>query len=62
MKGNSSNDILIKYFSCIKNHDNEIEELRQSLCNNKHFHPKNLFDSININHKSYLTLHDLRNY
>ena len=27
MKGNSSKDILIKYFSCIKNHDNEIEEL-----------------------------------
>ena len=62
MKDNSSKDILIKYFSTIKNHDNEIEELRKSLCNNKHFLPKNLFDSIDINLKSYLTLNDLRNY
>ena len=53
---------LVNYFSTLKILDEEIEEVRSELCQNPNFVPKALFDSIDIEQKSYITLNDLKIY
>ena len=53
---------LVNYFTTIKEVDSQIEEIRLSLCENKNFIPKALFDSIDLDHKNYITLNDLKIY
>ena len=53
---------LVNYFSTMKILDDEIEEVRSELCQNPNFIPKALFDSIDIDQKSYITLNDLKIY
>ena len=56
------NVILVKYFSTIKDLDEEIEKIRLELCENSLFFPKLLFKSIDINDKNFIALDDLRLY
>ena len=56
------NVILVKYFSTIKDLDEEIEKIRLELCENSLFFPKLLFKSIDTNDKNFITLDDLRLY
>ena len=53
---------LVNYFTTIKEVDAQIEEIRYELCQNQNFIPKALFNSIDLEHKNYITLNDFRIY
>ena len=53
---------LVNYFTTIKEVDAQIEEIRYELCQNQNFIPKALFNSIDLDHKNYITLNDFRIY
>ena len=50
---------LLSYFLNLKEIDDEIELIRVSLCQISQFSPLSLFDYIDINCKSFITLNDL---
>ena len=53
---------LINYFENLNELDNEIENVRLALCENPQFSPISLFDYLDINSKSFLTLNDFKSF
>ena len=49
---------LLSYFQNLKQLDDEIEQIRVSLCEISQFSPLSLFDYLDIDSKSFLTLND----
>lgn len=55
-------NILVKYFQLINQRENEIDDIRCKLCENKTFVPSDLFSTIDVNAKNFISLKDLMIY
>ena len=55
-------DNLLSYFKTLKEIDDEIEEIRVSLCQISQFSPMSLFEYLDIDSKSFLTLNDFKSF
>ena len=55
-------DNLLSYFKTLKEIDDEIEEIRVSLCQISQFSPLSLFEYLDIDSKSFLTLNDFKSF
>lgn len=54
--------ILVKYFALINQRENEIDDIRCKLCENKKFVPRDLFAIIDVDAKNFISLKDLMIY
>ena len=55
-------EALISYFQSLKEIDDEIEQIRASLCGKTQFSPMSLFSHLDNNNKSFLTLNDFTSF
>ena len=55
-------EALISYFQSLKEIDDEIEQIRVSLCGKPQFSPISLFSHLDSNNKSFLTLNDFTSF
>ena len=55
-------DYLLSYFKKLKELDDEIEKIRVSLCEISQFSPLSLFEYLDIDSKSFLTLNDFKSF
>ena len=55
-------EALISYFQSLKEIDDEIEQIRASLCGKTQFSPISLFSHLDNNSKSFLTLNDFTSF
>ena len=55
-------DYLLSYFKNLKQIDDEIEKIRVSLCEISQFSPLSLFEYLDIDSKSFLTLNDFKSF
>ena len=46
--------ILVKYFALINQRENEIDDIRCKLCENKKFVPRDLFTIIDVDAKNFI--------